>query len=893
MNKKFFKKALALSVTAIASATAILGATACDNGGDSGKKYDNEKDAVVFSSQPFDLVFNPFYSTSAMDANAVGMTQIGMIGNNKNGEPAYGDDEAVVTKDLEIREIKSSPNTVEKTEYYFVLKNNVRFSNGSYLTMKDVLFNMYVYLDPAYTGSSTMYSTDIVGLKEYRTQSDDEREQDAFERQFNIAAQGRIQNLVSAIKAVKKAHTQSNMTSEQMIKYLEDYAKENGGESGPYGHAVADYKKADELFNEELESDWNNSRDSYADTKFTNAKGKVISDLFTTDVEVFLFNEGVITWDKNENGGEGALKSSATNNVAEFKTWTKEEAIDLVYANNAPLKMEEVVQYWAYTSTELSIYIAGNAKTDYFKEHPQNYKRIKGIEFANMTSPVTVNGVTYKVPTYDNPDIKDRTRVVDGYEVLKVTINEIDPKAIWNFSFGVAPMWYYSDQERIDAFDYTENFGVKWNDQDFQSNVLKGGKKIGVPVGAGPYMACDSTGNTKDIDRGDFLANNVMYFKANPHFLMGEPVIKNLQYQVVSSNQIMNSLQTGGIDFGEPNATKETESKLDGLKNNGLEYSKIQTAGYGYVGINASKVPSIYVRRAIMHCIDQSLAIKYYGGTGAEPIYRSMSLSSWAYPKGTLPYYPYIGGKIPEELDQVYSEYADYVTDLGLKPGDTMSEQQQIDYIKYLVEDLGGYSLGGNGIYRNGNDVLNYTFTIAGQENDHPAFTAMYQAGQFLTNKVKGFQIITKPDNTALTKLSSGGLAVWAAAWGSTIDPDMYQVYHMDSRATSTLNWGYNSIKNNTTKYEEEYGIIQELSDYIERARKLNDQTLRAELYKHALDLVMELAVELPMYQRDDLFAYNSLKIDTSTFTPEYDRSAFKGLTADIYKLSLVTVREK
>lgn len=47
------------------------------------------------------------------------------------------------------------------------------------------------------------------------------------------------------------------------------------------------------------------------------------------------------------------------------------------------------------------------------------------------------------------------------------------------------------------------------------------------------------------------------------------------------------------------------------------------------------------------------------------------------------------------------------------------------------------------------------------------------------------------------------------------------------------------------------------------------------------------------MYQRDDLFAYNSFKIDVSTFTPESERTSFKGLTADIYKLSLVTNRTK
>ena len=163
MNKKIIKRIGVLSATAVVTCATVLGATGCD---DDGKRtYDNAKDTLVFSSQDFDKVFNPFYSTSAMDANAVGMTQIGMIGNDEKGNPVWGDDEAVVTKEFYTRTL-GDPKTDQTTEYYFVLKNNVKFSNGTYLTMKDVLFNMYVYLDPAYSGSSTMYSTDIVGLKE-------------------------------------------------------------------------------------------------------------------------------------------------------------------------------------------------------------------------------------------------------------------------------------------------------------------------------------------------------------------------------------------------------------------------------------------------------------------------------------------------------------------------------------------------------------------------------------------------------------------------------------------------------------------------------------------------------------------------------------------------------
>ena len=219
-----------------------------------------------------------------------------------------------------------------------------------------------------------------------------------------------------------------------------------------------------------------------------------------------------------------------------------------------------------------------------------------------------------------------------------------------------------------------------------------------------------------------------------------------------------------------------------------------------------------------------------------------------------------------------------------------MSEEQQIEFLTSLVESA-GYTVNGEGIYQKGSNQLKYTFTIAGEETDHPAFNAMLHAREILNQC--GFQITVTTDANALKKLSTGELTVWAAAWGSTLDPDMYQVYHKESTATSVLNWGYKQILNDTAgkTYATEQGIINELSDLIEKARKTNDQKRRARYYSQALDLVMELAVELPTYQRDDLFAYNVNKIDERTFTPENELSSFKGLTSENWNLSLVTER--
>ena len=181
------------------------------------------------------------------------------------------------------------------------------------------------------------------------------------------------------------------------------------------------------------------------------------------------------------------------------------------------------------------------------------------------------------------------------------------------------------------------------------------------------------------------------------------------------------------------------------------------------------------------------------------------------------------------------------------------------------------------------------TFTIAGEDPDHPTAATFFNSQKIL-NAI-GCDITVKTDVSALSKLNEGGLAVWAAAWSTTIDPDMYQTYHKDSTATSTLNWGYNAIKADTagTTYATEQAIIAELSDLIEKGREVLELEKRIPIYSQCLDLVMELAVELPTYQRDDLYAYNSAFFDTRTMTPANEVSPYNGPINKIWELSLIT----
>ena len=207
-------------------------------------------DAFVIMTDQLDGLFNPFFYTSAPDGTIVSMTQISMLGAdyvNGEVEVAYGENEAVVVKDYDIVE-----NSNDTTTYTFVLKNGIKFSDGHPLTMEDVLFNYYVYLDPVYTGSNTLYSTDILGLKEYRTQtvgSGSDDSDDLISAQASTRAQARINELVNLFHSELKASATNEVSYEDMKAAIETYSVSSG-----YQSAISN--DPDEVTNEDLLADY-------------------------------------------------------------------------------------------------------------------------------------------------------------------------------------------------------------------------------------------------------------------------------------------------------------------------------------------------------------------------------------------------------------------------------------------------------------------------------------------------------------------------------------------------------------------------------------------------------------------------------------------------------------
>ncbi len=635
-----------------------------------------------------------------------------------------------------------------------------------------------------------------------------------------------------AMKAAILAHSLSSGYKSAISSKASDVTNQN---------LLDDYDYALKLFKEELESDYISAQESYTDAPYDK------HDEFKDEIFCFMYSEGYVEtkYAKDANGKEDRTNIESLTKQYPDSITTKEAAIDYVYNDVIARELDIVLLYWATGSTLTTEYTA-KAKEVILHENMKDdgtlaVQNISGIVSLGHTTAagttIKVNGTDYTVASGHNED--GTVTNENEYDVLQITIDGIDPKAIWNFAITIAPQHYYGEGSSVGVDIANNKFGVEFASFSFMTDIVQSPRNIKLPMGAGSYKATDSNNSDTPSDTG-FYTNNVVYFKANTYFeTVAENIenakIEKIRYQVVSSNNAISKLEDGSVHFISPSLTTNNYESLEKLAGKGMVTVTTKQLGYGYVGINAKHVSDINLRKAIMCAMNTSLALDYYRAGTAEQIYWPMSKISWAYPDGAAANdngkdYPQIG---TWSEDIAKSNIEKYMQEAGVSAGDSQ---------------------------------LKITFTIAGSSlQDHPTYKVFRDAATLLNSL--GWEVNVVCDTQALTKINTGSLAVWAAAWSSALDPDMYQVYHKDSTATSTLAWGYNFLKTSGTN--EELKILDDLSDLIEQARETNDQSVRADLYEKAMGEILDLAIELPVYQRSVLYAYNSKVIDTNSLPTE------------------------
>ena len=458
---------------------------------------------------------------------------------------------------------------------------------------------------------------------------------------------------------------------------------------------------------------------------------------------------------------------------------------------------------------------------------------------------------------------------------MTVTLDKVDATAIYQLGVTIAPLHYYGDTS---LYDYDNNqFGFPKGDL---SSVRA---KTTVPMGAGPY---------KYIKYED----GVVYFEANDSYFLGAPKTKYLNFQqCMSDDDKLNGVITGTIDIADPSFSNDTVEAIEKANGGELDGDKITTntvdnLGYGYLGMSAACVnvggepgseASKDLRKAFatVFSVYRNVAIESYYGERASVINYPISNTSWAAPQPTDD-----GYKVAFSVDVNGNDI--YTSDMTAEQRYDAALQAALGYFEaagYTVED-GKLTAAPAGA------KLEYEVQIpADGSGDHPSFMMISEASKALATIGMNLIVTDLSDSSGLWDgIDARQVDMWCAAWSATVDPDMYQIYYSDiADHTTDPGVGKNPYGGPAQGGSNKMYCIADadLDSMILTARESLDQSYRKTMYKACLDIVVDWAVEVPVYQRQNAIIFSTERVNMSTMTP--DITTFYKWYAEIENIEL------
>ena len=728
--------AAALSVSVLAGCGGAASSTASDATSESTSTATAEASntaasdgTLVLAETGFESKFSPFFASSAADQDVVDLTQLGLLGADRKGEMIlngiegetreyngtdytyYGTSDCVVTE-----------NDDGTVTYDIKLRDDLKFSDGEPVTIDDVIFSMYVFLDPTYDGSVTMYSTPIVGLEEYRN------------------SMSTLSKLIAEAGEDNTDYT--NFTEEQQKAFWD--AVNDGGVK--FAQEIVDYMMA--------------------------------------------------------NGATDVTSAAAG--------W----GFDLPDGADAKAFFLAIGEQYDWSFSAMEAETAGSALSELIPEDVYAYSTT-GVNVGNAVA--NVAGI-----------------VKTGDYSMTLTTSELSTTMIYQLQMPIAPLHYYGDES---LYDYDNNsFG-------FVKGDLSGVRsKTSAPLGGGMFTFSK-------------YSDGVVYLDANPDYFDGAPKIAHVNMKETQEADKITGVQAGTIDISDPSYSLEVADQIADINGTEGEDGPVITTrlkdyrGYGYIALSAKNVnvggdPSSQaskdLRKAIMTVIaayrDEGID-SYYGDT-ASVINYPISNTSWAAPSVT---------------DDGYQ--IAYSTDVDGNEIYTSDMKSEDKYAAALQAALGYFEAAGYTV-ENGQITaapagakMEYQVNIGADGNgDHPSFQTLTNAAAAL--KTIGFTLTVNDMANAsdlFASYQSGAAEGWVAAWQSTNDPDMFQLYHSQG----------------ATNY---YAINDaDLDELIMAARQTTDQEARKAMYKEAMEIILDWGVELPVYQRSEatIFSTERINIDT------------------------------
>lgn len=419
-------------------------------------------------------------------------------------------------------------------------------------------------------------------------------------------------------------------------------------------------------------------------------------------------------------------------------------------------------------------------------------------------------------------------------ESVKITFDSVNSGVLWDFVLFVVPMNAFYE---IVPSESLNKYGVIYNSDEYMNKT----SSYQLTSGAGAYTL-------KEHD------SDYVILEANDNFLLGSPNVKNIRLMKTDYSKSMDQIMNGELHFSK---TEAAPDKVNLIKNDskysGIGYITVNYMGYGYVGINASLIDNYDERKAIMSTMETSLSVLSYGSELCDPIYRPSTLSSWSYPVGAEKYYEY---------DESGEKAKNYLLSAGYK------------YVDGKMLDKNG-------------EQLTYVYTLGSDAISHPLGKTFTKSHEIMS-KI-GVNVKIETDRYLTNTLMDGNTAVWAAAWTSKANADIFELYCSDSRLNESLLpniYGlFDLIKKGN---EDEKALCIEINEGLYSIRSTGDILKKTEIYAKLYDNIMELAVELPAYQRKDMYVYDRSVIDESTLLTGEKTGYFRTPESEIWNISLL-----
>lgn len=774
-----------------------------------------KEEPLVVGTSAMNQKYSEFYNDTAFDMEIVELTQTSMMTTDRMGGIIYNGIEGETvnyngtdyfyqgTSDLSVEYDKEKDITV----YTAKLRDDLKFSDGTPMTADDIIFNYYVYLDPAYIGSVSLSSYNILGAQDYMTQTTSE----LYDKYAAV-----VEDIYKAGRKHKWS-SEDSFTEEQQKKFWEEL----DAAWSAHTQVIVDYVQA------------NLASQDYVDEYFPGFK---LEDIQTDDGLKVAYAMAMYNYGTMENGVLTA-KSKTTFDIQGGTYPTLEDFTKETMKN---YKNDPVLYYETESVGNGEPDVFGTAKTTcittFAAEDPDF-----GGGVPNVTGVKKLDDYTVEITT-------------SGYEA---------PAVYTLLNLRIHPLHYYGDPAK---YDYENNmFGHDYGD-------LKGIEaKTTQPLGAGPY---------KFVEYKDKTA----YLEANENYYLGTPKTKYVQFKEVLTNEVAPGIKNGTIDIATLDGTVERFNEVKGYNSNGditgdvISTSKVDNLGYGYIGINAKNVSvggepgsdaSKNLRRAFatLLAVYRDTTIDSYYGEAASVIQYPISNTSWAAPQATDEGYQIAFSKDVDGNDI-------YTSSMSTDEKYAAALQASIAYFKaagYTFDEAGNkFTAAPDGA------KLSYEIMVpADGSGNHPSFAILTDVSAALKTIGIDLKITDLADSSVLwEKIDALSQELWCAAWQATVDPDMYQVYHSN-----------NVVGANGTDSNHYYITDKDLDKYILDARQSDDQAYRKSLYRQALDVIADWAVEVPVYQRQNCIIFSTERVKMDTVTP--DITTFYKWYAEIEKLEM------